>query len=214
MQDLSLEVNHGPILIDNNLFLSPELAQIKLSQGVSFVHNTIAWKIWPTGVKDDRRTPYLTPHSTEIAGLHDCPCGNTSYFNNLFLRADMTPYNECLLPVHLEGNLYLSESRPSQYDLNAQTDSVSNPQIQIIKEKGNWFLSINVNSDWNKCKLIHISNLGKAQIPNQAFKRPGVPETFDKDYTGNKRKKRFISPGAINFSETGIQKIKVFTSTF
>lgn len=214
LQDLSLEVNHGPILIDNNLFLSPELAQIKLSQGVSFVHNTIAWKIWPTGVKDDRRTPYLTPHSTEIAGLHDCPCGNTSYFNNLFLRADMTPYNECLLPVHLEGNLYLSESRPSQYDLNAQTDSVSNPQIQIIKEKEVWFLSINVNSDWNKCKLIHISNLGKAQIPNQAFKRPGVPETFDKDYTGNKRKKRFISPGAINFSETGIQKIKVFTSTF
>lgn len=51
LQDLSLEVNHGPILIDNNLFLSPELAQIKLSQGVSFVHNTIAWKIWPTGVK-------------------------------------------------------------------------------------------------------------------------------------------------------------------
>lgn len=39
VQDFSLEVNHGPILVDNNLFLSEELAQVKLSQGVAFVNN-------------------------------------------------------------------------------------------------------------------------------------------------------------------------------
>lgn len=55
-QDLSLEVNHGPILIDHNLFLSPELAQIRLSQGVAFVNNLIAWKIWPTDSVDKRET--------------------------------------------------------------------------------------------------------------------------------------------------------------
>ena len=43
VQDFSLEVNHGPIIVDNNLFLSPELAQVKLSQGFAFVHNTISW---------------------------------------------------------------------------------------------------------------------------------------------------------------------------
>ena len=44
--EVSFEVNHGPILVDNNLFLSPELAQIKLSQGMAFVHNLIVWKVW------------------------------------------------------------------------------------------------------------------------------------------------------------------------
>lgn len=210
LQDLSLEVNHGPILIDNNLFLSPELAQIKLSQGISFVHNTIAWKIWPTGIKDDRQTPYLQPHDTQIVGLHDCPCGNVSYFNNLFLRADMTPYDECLLPVRMEGNLYLSEALPSKFEKGGQTDNRHKEPIHINKRNDGWYLSADVKPNWQKNKLVQLKDLGKAQIPNQTFKREGIPESFNHDFLGNKRKQASAYPGAIQFSQTGLQEIKIF----
>lgn len=211
LQDLSLEVNHGPILIDNNLFLSPELAQIKLSQGVRFVNNTIAWKIWPTGTKDDRQTPFLVPHDTRIAGLHDCPCGDAVYYNNLFLRVDMTPYNECLLPVHMSGNLYVDTSKPSGHDTAFQTDTVSSPEFKIEQNDEGWYLTMRINKAWKRNRqIIQISDLGKAVIPNQTFEREGIPATLDKDYLGNKRKGKQSYPGAISYKAEGIQKIKVF----
>ena len=209
LQDLSLEVNHGPILVDNNLFLSPELAQIKLSQGVSFVHNTIAWKIWPTGTKDDRKTPYLLPHDTQIAGLHDCPCGNASYFNNLFIRADMTPYDECILPVRMEGNLYLAEAEPSKFETNGQRDTCYKEPFQVSKEDDGWYLSVRVSNTWQRNRLIKLNDLGKAQIPDQTFKREGIPASFNQDFLGNKRKTSAL-PGAVQFSQDGLQRIKIY----
>ena len=210
LQDLSLEVNHGPVLIDNNLFLSPELAQVKLSQGIRFVHNTIAWKIWPTGVKDDRQTPYLLPHSTEIAGLHDCPCGDVAYINNLFLRADMTPYDECILPVAFSGNLFLPEAVPAASDTDCQRDSLPGTELEVIQKADGWYLRLNVKEAWRKPRrLVKTRALGEASIPGQPFARKGIPTTLDRDYAGHRRKGRNLYPGAIEFREAGQQNIKV-----
>ena len=212
LQDLSLEVNHGPILIDNNLFLSPELAQIKLSQGVRFVHNILAWKIWPTGTKDGRATPYLEPHSTKIAGYHDCPCGDVAYYNNLFLRADMTPYDDCLLPVSLSGNLYLGEARPSAQETDSYTDPSSEiGTFRMVHKDDGWYLEADVRPEWKQPRhLVTVKDLGKAQIPRQTFDRPGIPTLFNKDYLGHKRSSRKSYPGSIEFRQAGRQKIKVF----
>lgn len=212
LQDFSLEVNHGPILVDNNLFLSPELAQIKLSQGVRFVHNTLAWKIWPTGTKDERETPYLEPHGTQIAGYHDCPCGDAAYYNNLFLRVDMTPYEECLLPVTMSGNLYAGEAKPSSQEPDAYTDPSSGTDVfRIVRETDGWYLEADVRPEWKQPRrAVQLNDLGKAQIPNQSFKREGIPPVFNKDYVGNKRASRKSYPGAIEFTQEGRQKIKVF----
>lgn len=69
---------------------------------MAFVHNLIVWKVWKLNNVDPRKTPYLAPHGTEIMGYHDCPCGNVSYFNNIFTRAEMTEYDDCVLPVQME----------------------------------------------------------------------------------------------------------------
>ena len=211
LQDLSLEVNHGPILVDNNLFLSPELAQIKLSQGVRFVHNTIAWKIWPTGERDDRKTPYLTPHGTDIAGYHDCPCGDASYYNNLFLRADMTPYDQCILPVTMSGNLYLQEAKPSLHEQDAQKDSTATGSWRVVQEGDGWYLETLAKPEWKQPRaVVRLADLGTAMIPNQTFESDGIPDKFNEDYLGNKRKGKKLYPGAIEFEKVGKQKVKVF----
>ncbi|WP_053003842.1 right-handed parallel beta-helix repeat-containing protein [Sphingobacterium sp. Ag1] len=214
VQDFSLEVNHGPVLVDNNLFLSEELAQVKLSQGIAFINNLIAWKIWPTGKVDERKTPYLTPHSTEIAGLHDCPCGDVSYYNNLFTRADLTVYDECPLTVKMKGNLFLAGAAPAKSEVEPQVDPVSDTNIKVVEEADGWYLYMNVSSDWktNKNRMpVFAQELGNAAIPQQRIASAAEAlKSFNIDYFGNTRKNKHHYPGPIEFRKNGMQKIKVY----
>ena len=72
-QDLFVEVDHGPFLVDNNIFLSPMTLLVN-SQGGAYVHNLIAGGM-ALNAFDGRLTPFHKAHSTEVAGLHDNPCG-------------------------------------------------------------------------------------------------------------------------------------------
>lgn len=196
VHDLSLEVNHGPVLVDNNLFLSKELAQVKLSQGIAFVHNLIAWKIWPTGKVDERETPYLFPHDTRIAGYHDCPCGNVSYLNNLFTREDLSVYKECSLPVLMKGNVL---------------DSLFRYKVEQLED--GWYLDFTLSD--RVCKqhsndLVHICQLPDAIIPGQAFCTNGEKSILDRDYLNVKRRKKKNSPGAFAFYGKTNIRVKVF----
>ena len=213
-QDLSLEVNHGPILIDHNLFLSPELAQIRLSQGVAFVNNLIAWEIWPTDSVDKRETPYLEPHGTSIIGFHDCPCGNVSYFNNIFMRTDLTPYDQCRLPVQMKDNVFWSGAIPSIHETMCAVDTTQH-LVGIRKCEDGWYLQIDVPESWEKEKKWVIPTVGQlryAIISNQAFdKMGGLPVSLKEDYWGKRRKSKITyCPGPIEFEAKGLQMIKVF----
>ncbi len=85
MQDVFVEVDHGPFLFDNNLFLSP-LSLRDNSQGGAYVHNLFAGAIKMLPF-DSRQTPFLKAHSTEVAGFHDNPRGDDRFYNNLFVQA-------------------------------------------------------------------------------------------------------------------------------
>lgn len=65
-QDLYLEVNHGPVLVDNNLLLSP-FSIHNISTGGAFVHNLVLGKV--RFHPEERTTPVFKPHSTEKTGL-------------------------------------------------------------------------------------------------------------------------------------------------
>lgn len=214
--EISYEVNHGPILTDNNIFLSPVLAQIKLSQGLAFVHNLVAWKVWHLNNVDSRKTPYLRPHRTEIAGYHDCPCGNVSYFNNLFTRADMTEYEDCVLPVQSEKNCYWGESVPWGSDKDATVNSGFNADIKVLEKDDGWYLQMTLPKNWytekNRSKIT-TADLGMATISNQSFNlEDGKIVELVKDYFGQNRKgKKGYFPGPINFvAEDGKVCIKVY----
>lgn len=104
-QDVFLEVNHGPLLVANNIMLSPSSMRMN-SSGVVIAHNIISGTIDATAF-DSRITPYHKAHSTEIAGMHDNPGGDVRFFNNLFVkRGDPSQYGMMLLPVLFQGNVF------------------------------------------------------------------------------------------------------------
>ena len=96
--DLFCEVDHGPFLVDNNIFLSPATL-LTHSQGGAFVHNLITGSIRVNSY-DARQTPFHKSHSTEVAGLHDNPNGDDRYYNNVLVgQADLSQYDNARLPV-------------------------------------------------------------------------------------------------------------------
>ena len=66
-EDMFVEVDHGPFLVDNNLFLSPS-SLLDMSEGGAYAHNLMTGKI-DNWYDMGRLTPYMQPHSTAIAGL-------------------------------------------------------------------------------------------------------------------------------------------------
>lgn len=89
-QDLWMEVNHGPAIIDNNLFLS-DTAIYDWSQGTAFVHNLIAGAINPRPIPE-RATPYFEANNTTITGIKGIDGGDNRYVNNIFVNHDLSPY--------------------------------------------------------------------------------------------------------------------------
>ncbi|MBE0653630.1 MAG: right-handed parallel beta-helix repeat-containing protein, partial [Bacteroidales bacterium] len=81
-QDFYAEVNHGPYIVDNNLFLS-RCSVWDMSQGGAYVHNLMAGMLNMS--PHSRKTPYHLAHSTEILGYHEILGGDNRFINNIFL---------------------------------------------------------------------------------------------------------------------------------
>jgi len=94
LQDLFVEVCHGPVLADHNLFLS-STAFLDVSQGTAFAHNLLLGKIIAHPDRN-RFTMYHIPHETAVLGSIGVHGGDNRYYNNLFVgeSAGTSPYNE------------------------------------------------------------------------------------------------------------------------
>ncbi len=103
--DLFMEVNHGPYLVDHNLFLSDRFLW-DMSTGGAFAHNLAVGDIQVQ--PQERRTPYHEPHSTALAGLSDVPGGDNRWFNNLLAgKCSLDVYRKFSGTMVIGGNVDL-----------------------------------------------------------------------------------------------------------
>ena len=219
--DLFTEVDHGPILIDNNIMMA-NTSYAECSEGVATVHNLFTGTIahW---VDKGRYTPYHLPHSTWVAGLITFSGGDHRYYNNIFAPAEgamklkgltgLSGYNDSKLPVWIASNLYFSGALPYNREVNEIEDKTFDPNVSIEEKGDEVFLHIDVDDSFKKVKsqLITTELLGKAIAPNEAFENPdGTPLKIDVDYFGNKRSESNPSVGPIEGLKEGKQIIKVW----
>ena len=234
-EDVFFEVDHGPILVDNNIFLSP-ISLHSRSQGAAFVHNLFAGalNIFPF---DGRKTPFHKPHSTEIAGLHDNPCGDDRYYNNIFVgrpdlswyptrklaglpveefakRDDLSAYDSARLPVWMDGNVFLRGSKPCRQEPAPLVKPEFDPGIKLVEKKGGWYLEFNFDTalaEPRPRKLVTTALLGKAAIPKAAYEQPdGAPLAITTDYFGNRRDPSSPTPGPFEGPTAGPRSLRVW----
>ncbi|MFP4508928.1 MAG: right-handed parallel beta-helix repeat-containing protein [Spirochaetota bacterium] len=87
-EDLFLEVNHGPYLVDNNTFLSRNAIR-DLSEGGAFLFNYVAG-IMQVSSEPRRSTPWMEAGSTAIAGLAPVTGGDNHFYGNTFVGPGAT----------------------------------------------------------------------------------------------------------------------------
>ncbi|MGM0572872.1 MAG: right-handed parallel beta-helix repeat-containing protein [Bacteroidota bacterium] len=210
-QDFYSEVNHGPCLVDNNLFLS--LCSVwDMSQGGAYAHNLMAGRLNMS--PHHRVTPYHLPHSTEIAGYHELLGGDNRFLNNIFLRGcelnieqdnpeletrlrygteefGLSAYNKSELPVMASGNAYFNGALPF-YKENDHLELPSAPKLRIEENEKGIILSFDFDESLVKMKnkLVTTELLGETLISKQAFvNTDNSPIIIDVDYLRKKRDK-------------------------
>lgn len=237
--DVFFEVDHGPMLISNNLLLS-KTSMLMNASGAAIVHNLFGGKIDVVNY-DSRLTPFMKPHSTYVTALHDNPGGDVQFINNLFVNgADVSQYSKALLPVIFDGNVYTKGSiraignkgqkKFGEMDKNAkekmgkyQEHDVIETNVlvkddfdasPILSGRGNeMYLEIALDKNWllRKRKLITTLTLAKAIVPDLPFENvDGSFIQIDTDYFGKKRNTVNPSPGPFEILSNGKQRIKVW----
>ena len=213
-QDLFVEVNHGPFLVDNNLFLSPG-GLLEASGGGAYVHNLFAGqvKLW---AETTRKTPYHKPHSTELAGLSKFLGDDERFHNNLIVGHKGLSVYDVWKHVNLQavGNVYLAGAKPSTNDRDALVAADFDPGIKLQATPDGWWLSMAVDPTWTskqKRPVVTTKSLPKAKVPDLPYVKPdGTSYRLGTDYFGGKRNTANPAPGPFEFSGKNTIRLKVW----
>ena len=205
-EDLFVEVDHGPFVVDNNLFLSGR-SLLDMSEGGAYVHNLFAGQI-VLRPELRRDTPFHKAHSVEVAGLRNIQGGDDRFYNNIFVTGGLEAYGKATLPMQIEGNVYYNGAKPSAGETKCIEKAQFDPEIKIVEESDNVFLHMTLDDSCNALDnpLVTTAILGRAKIPNAAYENPdGTPLKIDTDYFGKKR--NGTSPSAGPFEKPGEGKL-------
>ena len=212
--DIFCEMQHGPLLIANNIMLSTKRSFLMNSKGLAIVHNLILGPI--DNMKfDARNTPFHQAHSTEIAGLFNAPSGDHRLYNNLFVTScSDSSLNNSILPVWAAGNVFTKGAHASKFDTEAivKPEFDANPHLE--EKPDGWYLEITVDPNWNKeqnRQLVTSKLLGKAKITNLFYENfDGTALKINTDYFGKKRNEANPFPGPFENYRKGTTKLKVW----
>ncbi|MCH7556530.1 MAG: right-handed parallel beta-helix repeat-containing protein [Planctomycetes bacterium] len=211
-EDLFMEVNHGPFLIDNNLFLSGR-SLFDMSQGGAYVHNLFAGRI-VLRPELRRETPFQKAHSTEVAGLRNIQGGDDRFYNNLVIQpGGLNGYDKATLPVQMEGNVYYNGAKPYFKETNYLEKAEFNPEVKVVEEGDSVFLHITLDDSFHALDnpLVTTALLGRAKMANAAYENPdGTPLKINTDYFGKKRSEANPSAGPFENPGEGKLTLKVW----
>ena len=103
-------MNHGPLLVDNNFFLS-DVSVKDVSQGGAFVHNFLAGKVQSRSSQgSDRYTQYFLPHSCKFIGEDNIRDGDDRFINNILIENALDEYEKQNANNTIQGNIFINLS--------------------------------------------------------------------------------------------------------
>jgi alpha-L-arabinofuranosidase len=230
-EDLFVEVNHGPFVVDNNLFLSGTNL-LDWSQGGAYAHNLLTGRII-SRPELNRDTPYHPAHSTAVAGLVNIRGGDNRFYNNILVgdeaAADGTGrpaakkpqpdagfglyvYDNREFPLQTGGNVYCRGARPSAQETKPSVQAAFDPTVKLVVDGDTAVLHLTLDEAIQNAAttLVTTDLLGKAKIPGVAYEnRDGSAVKIDIDYFGKPRNETNPTAGPFEAPGTGPLTLKV-----
>jgi hypothetical protein len=229
-EDLFVEVNHGPFVVDNNLFLSP-VNLLDMSEGGAYAHNLFTGKIISTE-EPGRLTPYHPAHATTVAGLSAIKGGDNRFYNNIFVGtgenvADVPKkgdrhrrvagyglwvYDTREYPLQTSGNVYYNGARAYAKEQNPFVPTGVDPAVKIVEQDNQILLNLCLGSELKQTATTPVTTalLGKATVPGVPYENAdGSALKINYDYFGKTRSKTDPAPGPFENPGTGKLTLKV-----
>lgn len=199
-QDLFMECNHGPFVADNNILLSRQ-SILNMSQGGAYTDNLITGKVHVRS-EVKRFTPYLFPHSTQVAGINVIESGDDRWYNNIFVGSSssdqnqksgtygLETYKKAELPVWIASNTYYHHATPYEDEINSIQNADFNPGVKLEETDGKVYLlfATALPAQKSVSKTITTQTLGKTKMANAFYENPdGTVLKIESVYFGNAR---------------------------
>jgi alpha-N-arabinofuranosidase len=229
-EDLFVEVDHGPFVVDDNVFLS-KVSLLDVSEGGAYAHNLLAGKI--VSVEEPfRLTPFHPAHSTKVAGLVATRGGDDRFFNNVFVGAGepafeapreddrnrraaghgLQVYELRPLPLRTGGNVYLAGARPLAGESDAVVRPDVRPRLELVEERGALFLRFAAGPELESAatRPVTTGRLGRAFVPQLPYENAeGAPLAIDRDFFGRPRDPERPTAGPFERPGTGELKLRL-----
>jgi hypothetical protein len=217
-RDLFVEVNHGPFMVDNNLFLSGD-SLLDVSEGGAYAHNLFNGRL-VSAPEPNRDTPYHPAHSTVVAGLVKTTGGDNRFYNNIFVGRGsasgkepsgfgLSVYDKREYPLFTGGNVYLNGAQPYAREVGQVVLPQVDPGIRVVEEKGSKVLHLAGAPGLNNTQtaLVGTAMLGSAKVPKLPYvNADGSPFVVDFDFRGKKRDK-MPTPGPFENLKPGMNRL-------
>ncbi len=226
-EDIFVEVNHGPFLVDHNICLSwlpqqpgkpPRGYSVRnWSEGGAYVHNLFA-----AGVlfhqELRRQTPFMKPHSTEVAGLLEIRGGDDRFYNNIFLYRGLEGYDKAERQPALCGNVFVAVPGREGKQKGGIGYPRFDPAAGLIEKADGLYLQLRFDPAWAESaqtSVITTELLGKAVVSGAPFVRPDdSPYRLVRDYFGRMRNRPHPLPGPFGGpfqpADSRVQRVRVW----
>jgi hypothetical protein len=191
---LFLEMNHGPILVDNNVLIGGGV--LSNSEGSVFAHNLFADCEFKMVSDTGRQSQYYKPHTrTTVARKVGIP-SDDKWFNNIFVGRGLEGIKKASGYVS-EANVFWEGAKKSTFA--DQGSTVAPFQAKVRREDSPLGVTVRfladpsalgVNGPWVDAELV-----GKLPTVGQTIEdRHGKPIRVDTDFYGNKRARPIPGP--------------------
>lgn len=124
-----LEMNHGPILVDNNILIGQPIRSN--SEATVFAHNLFVDCGYEYSPDNQRRSQYYRPHTTKVVGRKSGTAQDDKWFNNIFIRRGLDRVKTAS-GYASDYNVYLEGAKKSFF---GDENSVVDPHITELSIK-------------------------------------------------------------------------------
>jgi len=240
-RDLFVEVSHGPFIVDHNI-LTADYALDNHAQGGAYINNIIAGDMVQKTMKDRAtpyHIPHSTKiagfaatfggddryYNNIFIGGEELENVGTSHFDgqtssleeyisktNEDVGSDHYVFQNIPQPVYINDNVYFNGAKPFEKEDNNLKDDSFDPQLKIIDEGDEGFLSIQLPESFKEISgKVHSTNtLERVRLADANFENPDESElVLDTDYLNNSKDEK-SGLGPIEQLTAGENYIKIW----
>lgn len=214
---LFLEVNFGPVIVDNNVFIRSSISV--QSNGVVFAHNLFSDCGFDFSASADRIVPYFKPHSTVRAGKTAVSLRHNRIFNNVIIGGagfncdKLIRGNADASGIQADHNVYLDGAGgfANQDEASVVADSKTDIRFNVGKDAATVNLKVPPAVFRAKCPLITSKLIGKIPLADMFMEHPdSAALDITTDYFGQAINPTKARPGPFQNIKAGNNSFRLW----